>query len=98
MILLEVTEADQCSSKYKAPTWGIEGNLVSSQSQVGRQLAASPNIGCKTDSPLRLLLMVDRCQFVELEGEKALKLTERSYFRTSNDFCQRLIMDSLILP
>jgi hypothetical protein len=70
MFLLEVTEADQRSSKYKAPTCGIQSYPVSGQSQVGRHLGTSPNIGCKTDSPLRLLLMVDRCQFVELEKKK----------------------------
>jgi hypothetical protein len=70
MFLLEVMEADQRSSKYKAPTWGIQHYPVSDQSQVGRHLGASPTIGCKTDLPLRLLLMVDQCQFVELEKTK----------------------------
>src|SRR5882672_3560966 len=78
MFLLEVTEADQRSSKYKAPTWGIEGNPVSGQSQVGRHLGASPSTGCKTDLPLRLLLMVDQCQFVELEKKKSAK-THREF-------------------
>lgn len=81
MFLLEVTEADQRSSKYKVPTWGIEGNPVSSQSQVRRHLGASPNIGCKTDSPLRLLLKVDRCQFVELEGGKSAKTHRQVIFQ-----------------
>jgi hypothetical protein len=70
MLLLEVTEADQRSSEFKAPICGIEGNPVSSHSQVGGHLGASPSIGCKTDSPLRLLLMVDQCQFVEFEKKK----------------------------
>ena len=81
MFLLEVTEADQRSSKYRALTWGIEGNPVSGQSQVGRHLGASPNIGCKTDSPLRLLLMVDQCQFVELEKKKSAKTYRQVIFQ-----------------